>query len=237
MTVTIYPGDNRAWLAALKAQGVRYEAVVCDPPYGLVSIKKRFGSQSAAPAQHGTDGAFARASRGFMGKEWDGTGIENDPAFWHAVLDVMLPGAYCFAFSGTRTVHRQMVAMEDAGFILHPLHIWMFGSGFPKAHAADKAIDKMLGASDRREVTGRSESGIAGGSKEFTSGNANSARYNAAFDITAPATPEAQRWAGWAYGTQAQKPALEPIVLAQKAVQRTHRRGEYPASRCRCGEY
>lgn len=31
-----------------------------------------------------------------------------------------------------------------------------------------------------------------------------------------PGSPEAAQWEGWAYGTQAQKPALEPIYLGQK---------------------
>jgi hypothetical protein len=37
-------------------------------------------------------------------------------------------------------------------------------------------------------------------------------------DITAPATPEAQQWAGW--GT-ALKPALEPITVARKPIEKT----------------
>jgi site-specific DNA-methyltransferase (adenine-specific) len=199
--VDIYPGDNREWLRAFAASGTRFDSVVTDPPYGLVSAKNTK-----------TDGAFASASRGFLRKEWDGSMIERDPEFWQLVLDVMKPGAYCFAFSGTRTVHWQMVAMEQAGFVIHPLHIWMFGSGFPKGHAADKAIDRELGALDRREVTGRGEAGILNGSCEF----ATTAGFKAVYDITAPATPEAEQWKGWAYNTQAQKPALEPIVLAQK---------------------
>jgi site-specific DNA-methyltransferase (adenine-specific) len=39
-----------------------------------------------------------------------------------------------------------------------------------------------------------------------------------AYDITAPATPEAQQWAGW--GT-ALKPALEPITMARKPLKGT----------------
>ena len=39
-----------------------------DPPYALVSVTKRFGKPGSAPAKFGTDGAYARASAGFMGK-------------------------------------------------------------------------------------------------------------------------------------------------------------------------
>ena len=48
------------------------DSVVTDPPYHLVSIVKRFGKENSAPAKFGTDGAFSRASKGFMGKDWDG---------------------------------------------------------------------------------------------------------------------------------------------------------------------
>ena len=43
------------------------DAIVTDPPYHLTSIVKRFGKEGSAPAKFGTDGAFTRASKGFMG--------------------------------------------------------------------------------------------------------------------------------------------------------------------------
>lgn len=49
-------------------------------------------------------------------------------------LRVLKPGGYIFAFSGARTGHWQACAMEEAGFIMHPMHVWAFGSGFPKGH-------------------------------------------------------------------------------------------------------
>ena len=176
--VTLHPGDNRVTLRRLIDEGVRVHSVVTDPPYGLVSVQKRFGKEGSAPARkEKNDGSCARLSGGFMGKTWDGSGIERDPEFWALIYEILLPGGYCFAFSGSRTGHWQACAMELAGFVMHPMHGWVYGSGFPKAHAADKAIDKRLG------VQG---------------------------------SAEAVEWDGWAYGTQAQKPALEPIYLGQK---------------------
>lgn len=128
MTVTLHEGDNRESLRRLIDQGVRVHSVVTDPPYGLVSIQKRFGKDGAAPARtEKNDGSFARLSGGFMGKAWDGTGIERDPEFWKLIYDVLLPGGYVFAFSGSRTGHWQACAMEMAGFIMHPMHGWVFG--------------------------------------------------------------------------------------------------------------
>ena len=126
--ITLYEGDNRKTLRRLIDQGVRVHSVVTDPPYGLVSIQKRFGKEGSAQARtDGNDGSFARLSGGFMGKAWDGTGIERDPEFWRLIYDILLPGGYVFAFSGSRTGHWQACAMETAGFIMHPMHGWVFG--------------------------------------------------------------------------------------------------------------
>ena len=110
----IIQGDCLEKLKDLKDNSV--DAVVTDPPYGLVSIVKRFGKEGSAPAKYGTDGAFARTSKGFMGKEWDGSGIEYNTDLWSEVLRVLKPGGYVLAFGGTRTYHRMAVAIEDAGF-------------------------------------------------------------------------------------------------------------------------
>jgi site-specific DNA-methyltransferase (adenine-specific) len=70
-----------------------------------------------------------------------------------------------------------------------------------------KAIDKASGferevvANQHRAATGRGHQGQGGYA------------YGETFNITAPATPEAQQWSGW--GT-ALKPALEPITMARK---------------------
>lgn len=54
-------------------------------------------------------------------------------ATWEAVKRVLKPGGYLLAFASTRGFWRMSVAIEDAGFITHPLIAWVFGSGFPKA--------------------------------------------------------------------------------------------------------
>lgn len=79
------------------------DAIVTDPPYGL----------------------------SFMGKEWDHgvPGVE----FWTAALRVAKPGAHMLAFGGTRTYHRLICAIEDAGWEIRDCIGWMFGTGFPKS--------------------------------------------------------------------------------------------------------
>jgi site-specific DNA-methyltransferase (adenine-specific) len=82
------------------------DSVVCDPPYHLTSIVKRFGSENAAPCKVGKTGAYARASKGFMGQTWDGGDVAFRPETWAEVLRVLKPGGHLVAFSGTRTFHR-----------------------------------------------------------------------------------------------------------------------------------
>jgi DNA modification methylase len=147
---------------------------------------------------------------GFMGKEWDDLppGLE-----WaQECIRVLKPGGHLLAFGGSRTYHRLACAVEDAGFEVRDQMMWLYGSGFPKSLNVGKAIDKAAGA--EREVVGEinrdfrtqqrflrtdSDSMFSGGDR-FTT-------------LTAPATPEAEKWEGW--GT-ALKPAHEPIVVARK---------------------
>ena len=92
------------------------DTIITDPPYGLE----------------------------FMGKDWD-HGVPG-VRFWAAALEVAKPGAMLLAFGGTRTHHRLMVAIEDAGWEIRDCIMWIYGSGFPKSHNISKAIDKAAGA-------------------------------------------------------------------------------------------
>lgn len=129
--VVLHAGDCLDVLASMDENSV--DSVVCDPPYHLTSIVKRFGAEGAAEAKVGATGAFQRASAGFMGKQWDGGDIAFRVDTWRKVLRVLKPGGYILAFASTRGFGRMSVAIEDAGFITHPLIAWVFGSGFPKA--------------------------------------------------------------------------------------------------------
>jgi site-specific DNA-methyltransferase (adenine-specific) len=125
--------------------GVKVDAVVTDPPYHLTSITERFGKEGSAPAQHGTDGAFARASRGFMGKEWDGGDIAFRKETWALCFELLKAGGHLLAFSGSRTYHRMAVAIEDAGFEIRDQIMWIYGSGFPKSLNIGKKIEGLEG--------------------------------------------------------------------------------------------
>jgi site-specific DNA-methyltransferase (adenine-specific) len=135
MTVRILIGDMRARLRELPDGSI--DSCATDPPYHLTSIVKRFGAANAAPAKAGKTGAYARASKGFMGQTWDGGDVAFDPETWAEVYRVLKPGAHLVAFSGTRTYHRMVCAIEDAGFEIRDQLAWIYGSGFPKSHNLD----------------------------------------------------------------------------------------------------
>lgn len=161
------------------------DAVVTDPPYGL----------------------------SFMGKDWD-HGVPGIH-FWSEALRVAKPGAYLLAFGGTRTYHRLVCAIEDAGFEIRDMIEWVYGSGFPKSLDVSKAIDKAAGA--EREVIGQGPFSArrphADHDKQGLTFADDSYIRPAGHDVTAPATDAAREWSGW--GT-ALKPAHEPIVVARK---------------------
>lgn len=135
--IDIHQGDCLQVLADMASQGVLVDSCVTDPPYHLTSIVRRFGSESAAPAKsNGATGVYARASVGFMGQQWDGGDVAFRAETWRAVFDVLKPGGHLLAFSATRTYHRMVCAIEDAGFEVRDQIGWLYGSGFPKSHNA-----------------------------------------------------------------------------------------------------
>jgi len=161
-----------------------FDGVVTDPPYGLK----------------------------FMSKKWDYTvpSIEE----WKAILRVLKPGGHLLAFGGTRTYHRLVVNIEDAGFEIRDQIQWIYGQGFPKSHDISKAIDKKLGK--EREVIGQAShptSKNRSGTKSPY--QAENTPLDANHDITVPSSDEAIQWSGW--GTNL-KPANEPICLARKPI-------------------
>ena len=157
------------------------DSVVTDPPYGL----------------------------SFMNKHWD----YDVPSveLWREVLRVLKPGGHLLSFGGTRTYHRMVVNIEDAGFEIRDQLQWIYGSGFPKSLDVSKAIDKAAGA--EREVVGVGRSGSS--SRAFQSLDNTTA---GSYLIDVPTTNLAKQWQGW--GT-ALKPANEPIVLARKPISMT----------------
>jgi len=164
------------------------DAVVTDPPYALE----------------------------FMSQKWD---REVPPVrFWKEVLRVMKPGAHLLSFFGTRTYHRGVVNIEDAGFEIRDMIQWLYGEGFSKGMDISKAIDKELGAYSERKVVG-----VGYSMPKMPAGDCIGGRLvgveREILKITEPATPEAKEWQGW---NTSLKPAAEIICWATKPLSAEH---------------
>lgn len=154
MTTRLYHADIVRWLTGNRWQAQngfmpRYHAVIGDTPYFLGSIAKRFGKPDSAPAKFGTDGAFKRASNGFMGQQWDSFDDVYHYQSWvtewgKLLLDFVHPGAVAAFFGGTRTYHRVAAGLEDAGWDIADCVMWCYGSGMPKAHESAEGYHTAL---------------------------------------------------------------------------------------------
>jgi DNA modification methylase len=191
-TNQIYLGDNLELLKRLDDNSI--DSCVSDFPYNL----------------------------GFMGKKWDTISDYQEWCFQRAkeLLRVLKPGGYCLIFGGTRTHHRLVCAFEDAGFDIKDEMQWIYGSGFPKSYNISKGFDKREGL--EREVVGKythptAKNGDRTGNKNPYQAEDN--HLNGSYDITSPNGEMAKQWEGW--GT-ALKPAQEPIMVAQKPIEKNY---------------
>ena len=171
------------------------DAVVTDPPYGI----------------------------SFMAKRWDYDVPQVD--VWREALRVLKPGGHALIACGTRTQHRMVCNIEDAGFEIRDVVSWIYGSGFPKSLNISKAIDKAAGA--EREVVGEKttpDGKLYSARTPNSSGEYNGECHHNSLagktkhdnNITAPATDAAKQWDGW--GT-ALKPACEFFTLCRKPLE------------------
>lgn len=159
------------------------DAVITDPPYGYL----------------------------FMGKKWDYDVPKQE--IWDECLRVLKPGGYLLAFAGTRTQHRMAVRIEDAGFEIRDMIMWVYGSGFPKSLNIGKMLDKVEG--NEREVIGVGKAGkgfnkVKGFGVNTTKGGDATTEWET--DIGS------SEWEGWG---SALKPACEPITVARKPIEGT----------------
>lgn len=213
----LFCADSLAFLKTVKDN--EFDSIVTDPPYHLTQVSRGGSARKNDP--NTPFGRTKLGEKGFMGKTWDGGDIAFQVELWTECLRVLKPGGHLLAFGGTRTFHRMMCAIEDAGFEMRDTMLWLYGTGFPKSQNISKMIDKKAGAD--RPVVGRYQP--PGMDKPWNLKNATNERQVEMFpsnrnnlEVTGPVTDEAKQWDGW--GT-ALKPAFEPIVLARKPLEGT----------------
>ena len=130
--IRVEQGDCLEVIPRLVAEGIQVDAIVTDPPYHLASIVKRFGNADPARETYAATSNSAFMSRGFMGLQWDGGEVASKTETWVTCSTILRPGGFLLAFGGTRTHHRMVCAIEDAGFVIQDTVAWLYGSGFPK---------------------------------------------------------------------------------------------------------
>lgn len=190
MTIELHLADCREVLRGMADCSV--DAVVTDPPY-LIN---------------------------FMGQSWDRGEIAFDREVWTEVRRVLKPGGHALAFGGTTRWHWLACAMELAGLESRGSIAWLFAQGMPHGLDLSKALDRAAGV--EREVVGE---GLTRQQLEPHKGPAHGGWEGAektaggGVPITAPATPEAEQWAGW--NTQP-APAHEPIAMFRRPLDGTH---------------
>jgi site-specific DNA-methyltransferase (adenine-specific) len=168
-----------------------FHALFCDPPYEL----------------------------GFMGKDWDKSGVSFRKETWEHLSTFLLPGAFVVAFASSRGWHRLACAMEDAGLVIHPsIFLWAQGQGLQKGAHIGSKIDKRAG--EERKIVGLSGRTTSGKPKSRTSGLNGSSTFQETrgmgMYIKEPVTELAKVWEGYRYGLQALKPSVEVLIIAQK---------------------
>jgi hypothetical protein len=119
----IIHADILTWAASY--DGPLFHALLCDPPYHLQNLMSRSGTR---PTDELSESKYNRfVGQGFMNARWDGGDIAFQPETWAALARLLHPGAFLFAFAGSRGYHRMACAIEDAGLIIHPAIGWAFG--------------------------------------------------------------------------------------------------------------
>jgi len=172
------------------------DAVLTDQPYGL----------------------------GFMGKSWDtfsGRGLQRFTRKWaRQAMRVMKPGAFGLDFGGSRTFHRITCGIEDAGFLIRDVLMWIYTSGFPKTYNIAMALDKHLGneivregmryAPDGKPYSARQIPGHSQfGDDVFGDMVVDPEKHKEYI----PTSDESKQWYDY---SNVLKPAWEPIILFQK---------------------
>jgi DNA modification methylase len=135
----IHTGDCIEVMAGMDADSV--DAIVTDPPYGLGFRGKEWDSGKARhlpPSAEPLDTPLARfrTGKGPAAVAFDGHPFQAWCEAWgREALRVTKPGGYLLAFGGTRTHHRLVCGLEDAGWIIRDELDWIYASGFPKGKA------------------------------------------------------------------------------------------------------
>lgn len=116
-----------------------FSAIVTDPPYGLHFMGKDWDNYAKGKVKVGRKilGTHSN-SEAHEAARYDEARNDEFQDFMTEVsleaLRVSKPGAHLLMFGAPRRFHRQVCALEDAGWEIRDCLMWIFASGFPKSH-------------------------------------------------------------------------------------------------------
>ncbi len=162
------------------------QALITDPPYGI----------------------------SYQNKEWDKPENKScpPPEIWEDCFRVMKAGAFGAVFSFPRVMHRLMVDLEDSGFIIKDVLMWVYLNGMPKSKNIGLDIDKVQNVSS--EIVGQYNY-VQGyvpnpnGSETYTKKEKK--------DKLKPVSEIGRLYDGAGLGI---KPSYEPIIIIQKPIEK-----------------
>lgn len=103
--------------ALLGIPDATFDAVICDPPYGISITKNGVGAN------------------------WDSSSIAFDRTLWAELSRVVKPGGTLAAFGHPKTAHRQTTALEDAGWQILDTVAWAKSHGY---QAGNRSLETEL---------------------------------------------------------------------------------------------
>jgi site-specific DNA-methyltransferase (adenine-specific) len=170
---------NKSCYGLTELEDSSIDAIVTDPPYGI----------------------------SYQNNYWDKS--LPDKQIWQDCIRVSKHGAFGLVFSSVRLMHRLMVDLEDAGFLIKDVLFWVYLNGMPKSKNIALHIDKELGIESK--VVGKYKY-VQGYSKDKKE------NYYAVDEKPKcePSSPLGIFYKGAGLGL---KPAYEPIILIQKPIE------------------
>lgn len=129
--IALYQDDTQAWglieadalMLLAKLPDACVNAIVTDPPYGIAFGGEAWDGVAIGQAVS-TEGERPSPSEAFM--RWT--------RVWAAEAKrVLKPGGHIVAFGAPRTFHRLVSGIEDAGFEIRDVLMWLYAQGLPKS--------------------------------------------------------------------------------------------------------
>lgn len=116
--LAVFSDDTERWrliegdalLTLAKLPDACVDAIVTDPPYGIGIVGAAWDHSRSAEAFQRWTRTWAREAQ-----------------------RVLKPGGHMIAFGAPRTFHRLTAGIEDAGFEVRDLLLWLFAQGLPKS--------------------------------------------------------------------------------------------------------